>query len=541
MDFTEFTEYASEIEPESRDKVITRKLSDLLEETDEDLAIVARFIQGRIFPAWSDRKIDVGPSLLYESLKIASGTSPAEIKELVKQEGDPGAAAASLDLSGQMTLGSSKLTLGYVYGKLKSIADSEGEGSQEKKVRTLADLFMKCGGEDAKYLARLVLGEMRVGVGEGTVRDALVQTYRVDKSEVERGLMVTNDVGKVASVARDQGTDGLEKLEIELGRPVKPMLAQAAEIGGVTEEWPGEASIEYKFDGARLQIHAMEDGIQLYSRNLEELTNSLPDVVEILKDDLGERDVILDAEVVAIEDGDPLPFQEVLKRLRRKYRIDEMSSEIEMVVRVFDIIYRDGELISHPLRERYRHLDEVLDETDTDHWLTDDVERVREIEREALSLGQEGLMAKNPDSNYSPGKRGRDWLKIKPEPETLDVVVLGGEWGEGRRADFIGSYLLGVKGKEGYEPIGRVATGLTDEDLMELTERFEPLIETESEGILEFQPRVVFEVGYDEIQESPQYGSGYALRFPRFLEIREDLEVDDTDTVEKVERLANRG
>ncbi|MDY6775192.1 MAG: ATP-dependent DNA ligase [Halobacteria archaeon] len=546
MEFREFAEKAEKVEELSGDYDKTDEVARLFDEseTDCDLEISARFIQGRVFASWDDTKLDVGRSLLYDSLSLATGVTADEVEEKVKDMGDVGLAAESFDYGGQMTLGTTDLTLEYVHRRLSDLAEASGGGSQKKKVRTLSDLFNDATPKEAKYIARLVAGEMRVGVSEGTVRDAVAEAFDVDVDEVERGLMVTNDAGEVAVRARDGELSGLR---MEVGRPVKPMLAQAGSVEDLIEE-AGEVAVETKYDGARLQIHRNRDtkdaeykyGYSLFSRKLEDVTESLPDVVEILEESIQvDESLILDSEVVAVEDGEPLAFQEVLRRFRRKYDVDRMTDEVELQVNVFDILYREnqGELIDLPLRQRYSHLDEVVPCNSADHTVTDDLEEVRRVEKKALDDGQEGIMVKKPGSTYSPGKRGKDWIKVKPEPETLDLIVVGGEWGEGRRADEIGSYLLAAKDGSDLRTVGKVATGLTDADLGRLTQRFEPLIIHENGKEIEFRPEVVFEVGYEEIQTSPKYTSGYALRFPRFLGVREDKSVDDADTVERIERL----
>jgi len=546
MRWQEFAERAERIGSLSGDHDKVEEVAALLCDA-EETAVVARFVQGRVFPAWDETKLDVGPALLYDALALAGDETAEGIEDRVAESGDVGDVAASLDLSGQVTLAETGGTVRDALRRLRSVAEGSGEGSEERKRRELANLFMDASPTSARYLARLVLGEMRLGVGEGTVRDAIAEAFGVGAGRVERGLMVTNDVGEVADTARDEGDDGLGALEMRVGRPVKPMLAQA----GGAEEADGfdaeGAFVEWKYDGARLQVHA-GDETRLFSRSLEELTGSLPDVVETVEGD-AESDVILDAEVVAVEEGEggaePLPFQEVLRRLRRKHRVDEMRDEVALELHVFDVLYDgdDGAVIDEPLRERYDRLDGIVDETRARHRFVDDAEKARRERREAVEAGHEGVMVKNPGSAYTPGARGGDWLKLKPEPETLDLAVTGGEWGEGRRASLVGSYLLGARSEEGdgYETVGRVATGFTDERLEELTERFEDLVVAEDGKEIGFQPSVVFEVGYEEIQMSPEYGSGYALRFPRFVRVRDDKDAEDADCVEKVERLYEEG
>jgi len=248
-------------------------------------------------------------------------------------------------------------------------------------------------------------------------------------------------------------------------------------------------------------------------------------------------DVILDAEVVAVGDDGPLPFQDVLRRIRRKHRVEEMRDEVGLEVHVFDVLYDDGAVIDEPLSDRRDRLDRLVDGLRGRSTVVEDLDGVLEERRAAVGAGHEGVMVKNPESAYTPGSRGGDWLKLKPEPETLDLVVTGGEWGEGRRASLVGSYRVAARSDDGYETVGKVATGLTDEHLEELTERFNDLVVAEDGKTLEFAPEVVFEVGYEEIQRSPVYSSGYALRFPRFLGVRNDKTVGDADSVEKVERL----
>lgn len=537
MRFEEFAERVEDVEELDGDHEKVDEIAALFDDAGDDLKVAARFVQGRVFPAWSQRKLDVGPAMLYEALALASGASEQEVEELVRETGDPGDAAAELDLDGQQTLGGGVESLGEVYEVFESLAEESGEGSQKAKMRAVADLLMNTDDAGAKYVARLLLGEMRVGVGEGTVRDAVSQAFDVPVEAVERGLMLTNDSGEVAEVARDGGEAALRDLDMEVGRPVQPMLAQAGDLDGLFDDLGEEVVVEWKYDGARVQVHVDSDGeVSLFSRRMEELTESLPDAVEQVERE-AEEDIVLDGEVVATEDGEPLAFQELLRRLRRKYGVEEMRDEVSVDVQVFDVLYRGEALIDRPLVERRRHLVEVAGDLAAGSWRAEELEDVREAEHEALDAGHEGIMAKAVDSSYSPGRRGRNWLKLKPEPETLDVAVVGGEWGEGRRTDLVGSYHLAVRDGDELLEVGNVATGLTDEKLEELTERFEPLVVREEGMEIEFEPRVVFEVGYEEIQRSPEYDSGYALRFPRFVGVREDKEVKDADSIEKLERL----
>src|SRR6056297_585789 len=526
-----------------------RGVASLFTAADDELSIVARFVQGRVFPAWASITLDIGPSLCYTAIARAAGpnVSADDVEARLADRGEIGAVAESYEFGDQQGLAAfgsgstSGLTVDEVDSELRALADANGSGSQDRKVDLLFGLFRQCSTLEARYLARLVLGGMRIGVGEGTVRDAIAEAFDQPTEAVSRALQVTNDYGEVAAVARDDGQRGLDSLELVLGRPVQSMLAQAG------------AAAEIKFDGARVQIHVHEgEGseeigeISIYSRNMDDVTAALPDIVDFVRESVT-RPCILDGEVVAVDDaGDPLPFQHVLRRFRRKHDSEQMVDEVTLRLHAFDCLCAGGTgLLKRPLVDRHDRLEAVFKSGETDEavaelLLSDDPDELADFEAEALESGHEGIMLKNPGSTYSPGDRGQNWLKRKPDVETVDLVVTGAEWGEGRRASFLGTFLLSVREQDtdSHRTIGKVATGITDEQLAELTELLEPHITTESGQTVDIQPSVVFEVGYEEIQPSPTYSSGYALRFPRFVAVREDKSPADAETVDRIERLA---
>ncbi|PSP55243.1 DNA ligase [Halobacteriales archaeon QS_1_67_19] len=583
MEFGEFADAAAEIESLSADTEIIERVTELLSRADDDLPVVARFVQGRVFPAWSSETLDIGPSYCYEAIARAAGrnVSADDVEARLADVGDIGEVAAGYDFGGQQGLGAfgggdggGDLTVAAVAADLRALAAAEGAGSQDKKIDILFGLFNRSEPEEARYLARLVLSEMRIGVGEGTVRDATAAAFDAPVESVERALQVSNDYGEVARAARDRGEAGLDAMDLELGRPVRAMLAQAGAVTDALDDWD-EAAVEWKYDGARVQVHYDPAGLDwdatdgavvadeadgrrvaVFSRNMEDVTDALPEIVELIEEYL-DAPAILDGEVVATEDGDPLPFQEVLRRFRRKHDVERAREEVALDLFAFDCLHADGnDLLRAPLTERHDRLTEVLsaDEDASESggggsaagasgvsglWVTDDPEEIAAIEAEALDAGHEGIMLKNPDSTYSPGRRGKNWLKRKPDVETLDLVVTGAEWGEGRRASFLGTFLLAARTDSGFETIGKVATGITDAQLADLTELLEPHILAQDGQDVEIEPAVVFEVGYEEIQASPTYSSGYALRFPRFLGVREDKDPEDADSLDRIERLAD--
>lgn len=562
--FEEFTDACETIEGIASSLEMTVVVSSLLRrisesgDPDTELAIVSRFIMGRIFPDWSDVELGVGPSLLYESISRASGLPVRRIKQLVRETGDVGETAkvaldrggvaaksqtTFLDFTGDGgTAQAAKLTIADVFERMNSIAHASGRGSQQTKIKHLQYLFGTASPGESKYLARIVLEELRIGVGEGIVRDAIAQAFEEDVGAVERAYMLINDLGEVSVTALHHN---LGAAEIKIGRPIKMMLAQLGSFNDITTVY----AIEWKFDGTRVQIHKNRDHVRIFSRRFEDVTNSLPDIVKLVKSRITANQAILDGEVVAIgADGKPLAFQEILKRFRRKYDVSAMVQKIPLYLNLFDIMYLDGvSLIDEGLHTRRERLDEIVESYEhlevTEQVLTDDPAIAHAVYQAALDAGHEGIMLKNPDSVYSPGKRGKNWLKVKPIMETLDLVVVGADWGEGRRANLIGSYLLACYDTDTGEflEIGRVGTGITDEQLAELTELFSQYVISEDGGAIELQPVVVFEIAYEEIQKSKHYASGYALRFPRLVRVRFDKTPEDADSVERVERLAGGG
>ncbi|TKR28379.1 ATP-dependent DNA ligase LigA [Natronomonas salsuginis] len=546
MEFATFADRAAAIESESADLETVELVAALLDDAEGSLDVVARFVQGRVFPANDGTKLDIGPALCYEALAKAAGpnVTSGDIESRLATVGEIGGVAEALDLGGQRGLAAfgggnddDTLTVERVDAELRSLAAAAGSGSTDTKLDTLFGLFNRCEPTEARFLARLVLGDMRIGVGEGAVRDGIAAAFDVSTEAVERALQVSNDCGLVAETARDGGESGLNDIRLAVGRPVKAMLAQAGTALDALDAWE-RAAVETKFDGARVQVHYDGETVRLFSRNLEDVTDPLPEIVRTVERAL-DVPAILDGEVVAIDgDGSPRPFQDVLRRFRRKHDIQATREDVTVELRAFDCLHADGaDLLDAPFVDRHDRLRTVFDGEISTIRLTDAPEEIADLEASALAAGHEGIMLKDPASAYTPGNRGKNWLKRKPDVETLDVIVTGAEWGEGRRANLLGTFLLSVRDGEEYRTIGKVATGITDEKLEELHERLDPYVRSESGTEVEIEPAIVFEVGYEEIQRSPTYSSGYALRFPRFVSVREDKDPDDAEDLERVERL----
>ena len=610
MKFEDFAEHVITIEAEPADLEIVSLVSELFiragNESEETLSTVVRFVKGTVFPAWSSQTLDVGPALLHETIAQAAGPNidSADVENRLADYGEIGAVVASYDLSGQRGLSafttstSDPLTITRVNDTLRAVASASGDGSESRRRDLLFGLFSKASSSEARILARLTLGEMRIGVGTGTVRDAIIsgfiqpptdndiesakthedaqsapvasqsQTDNTDVSisedeqtersnpdssansdsaaVVERALQVSNDYGMVATVARNQGRAGLADISLEVGRPIQAMLAQAADSVDAVDTWDAVA-VETKFDGARVQIHTDGESVSLYSRNMENVTDPLPEIVEFISQRVTVP-AILDAEVVAVsDDGNPLAFQEVLRRFRRKYDIDAMRDSVSLNVYVFDCLHVDDtDLLDMSLRQRRDKLRGLFETTDalSPFQITTETDVIAQARTQALSNGHEGVMLKDPDSTYNPGSRGQHWLKHKPDVETLDLVVTGAEWGEGRRANVFGTFVVSARttaDEPQFEPLGKVATGLTDDQLDALTEQLRPHVRSEDGQTVMIEPAIVVEVGYEAIQRSPTYTSGFALRFPRVVGIRHDKAVSDADSLSRVRRLTTDG
>ncbi|WP_048058153.1 ATP-dependent DNA ligase [Pyrococcus yayanosii] len=548
MRYLELAQLYQRLEKTTLKTLKTRLVADFLKKVPNDLLeIIPYLILGDVFPEWDERELGVGEKLLIRAVSMATGVDAKEIENSVKETGDLGESVAlAIKKRKQRSFFSQPLTIKRVYDTLVKVAEISGEGSQDKKLKYLANLFMDAEPIEAKYLARTILGIMRTGVAEGILRDAIAEAFHVKVELVERAYMLTSDFGFVTKVAKLEGNEGLAKVTIQVGKPIKPMLAQqAASIKDALLEMGGEAEFEIKYDGARVQVHKDGDRIIVYSRRLENVTRSIPEVVERLKRAIKAEKAIVEGELVAVgEDGRPLPFQYVLRRFRRKYNIEEMIEKIPLELNLFDVLYVGGKaLIDEPFIERRKTLEGIIE---ADGWIkvaenliTKSVEEAESFYRKALGMGHEGLMAKRLDSVYEPGNRGKKWLKIKPTMENLDLVIIGAEWGEGRRAHVFGSFILGA-----YDPhtgefveVGKVGSGFTDEDLIEFTKMLKRLITKEEGKRVWFEPKVVIEVTYQEIQKSPKYRSGFALRFPRYVALRDDKGPEDADTIERIAQL----
>lgn len=532
----------------------TSIIAEFFSENEEQISDVILLCMGRSFPYWKDLDLGISSKTMVDILNETTGKSEKEIEETWRDEGDLGSAAEKIleKGGGQQSLMQKDLTVERVNDKLEKVAKmGEGGGetgkvSMDKKKREVAALLNDADPEEAKYIVRTFLENLRLGVGEGIIRDALAETFfdGENKELIQKGYDLTNDFEEVAEACRE-GPEALQQLEIEIFRPINSMLAKKVETIEEGFEEVGEpAAIDYKYDGVRAQIHVKDGEVRVFTRRLEEVTKQFPDVVSAVEKCVDSDACIIDAEVVAYdpEDGSTIPFQQLSKRIKRKYDIQRLKEEIPVEVRPFDLIYENGSMLDSGYMDRWNKLGQIIEEEEhkvrlADHGETDSKEKVQEMQQKSLAEGHEGIMMKSTDAEYKPGNRVGYMVKLKPVMETLDLAIIGAKWGEGRRSNWLSRLKLGCwdeKDQE-YRMVGRMATGLTDEQLEEITGKLEPLIVEEDGRDVKVRPEVIIEAEYEEIQESPNYDSGYALRFPRMKQFREDKE--EADSMEKVEGL----
>ena len=552
MEYRRLVEIYDRLDATSSTLEKTDILANAFGDAGELLPELTQLARGRLFAAWESDDLGVSSSLTAQAIVDATGIDDEQIQSWWRETGDLGNAAANaVENRAQTTLVSETLDVRTVYDTLRGLSEYEGPGSQERRINDIADLLADAEPDEARYIVRTIVGAMRLGVGEGTIRDALAMAFFDGSDEaiqaVERAYEVTNDFRTVGETAREQGRDGLDALEVELFRPVKAMLAQKAEDVADALDTTEQPLVEYKYDGMRTKIHVSSDEIRVFTRRLEDVTTQFPDIVAAVRDEITVESAIIEAEVVSYdsETGKPIPFQEFSKRIKRKNDIEKMATEYPATVHVFDLLYHDGQsLVDAPLAERVKHLEGIIEHGGETvqraaNLQSASAEGAESFYADALEAGQEGLIVKNANASYQPGSRVGYMLKVKPMMEPLDLVVVQAKWSEGRKSDWLGRLRLACWDAEQEElrEVGRMFSGMTDAELREITAKLEPLIQSINDRTANLRPEVVIEVEYEEIQKSTTYDSGYALRFPRFGRFRDDLGPEDADRFERVERL----
>ena len=425
--------------------------------------------------------------------------------------------------------------------RLAAIAATQGSGSERQRIGLVHDLLSKSTAQEQEFLTGLLMGELRQGALEGLMVDAVAKASGAAADRVRRACMMTGDVAVVARSVLEKGETALDEHSVQLFRPVQPMLAQTAgDIEEALEEL-GEAALEYKMDGARIQVHRSGDDVVVYSRRLNDVTAAVPEVVDAVRA-MPAKELILDGEVISLQaDGRPQPFQVTMRRFGRKLDVERMRADLPLHAFWFDLLWLDGaHLLDEAQVRRFARLTEVAQRDSLmPHTVAANAGRAQEFLHEALNRGHEGVMAKAPAAAYAAGARGQSWLKVK-QARTLDLVILAAEWGHGRRRGWLSNLHLGARDTENGEfaMLGKTFKGLTDEMLEWQTKELQALEIARDSYTVYVAPKLVVEVAFNEIQVSPRYASGLALRFARVKRYRPDKTAEQSDTFQTVQRMA---
>jgi len=547
-EFRTLAELCEKLETTSKRTLMVSLVAEFLKRLHADeVEPATSMILGHPFPKWDQRTLEVSWATLSDLIKRLTKVDWKSFTDAFSKTGDIGAATKIVfeasKIQKQATLFEKPLTIIEVRRNLEAIAETSGYGSRERKERLLETLLGEATPLEAKYIVKILIGEMRTGFHEGLMELAVSKAFSVPHDLVRMAGMLTGDIGEVAAIAKTQGKEGISRLQFQVFRPIKPMLAQTAEnVNEALKEHGGETAFEYKLDGARVQIHKSKDTVRIYSRRLTDVTESFPEIVQLTWNEIKTSEAILEGEIIAVgEDGSPLPFQHLMRRFRRVHEIENMVEKIPAKLYLFDLIYLDGKsLIADSYNERRKKLGEIAGSIPlTKQMITSDPREATSFLKEALDEGHEGLVAKKLDSLYTPGIRGKGWFKIKESLEPLDLVIVAAEYGYGRRHDWLSDYYLAARDLESGEflVVGKTFKGLTDEEIIGMTERLKELTIKEEPRRVVVTPQIVVEVAYNEIQKSPKYKCGMALRFARITRIRDDKSPEEADTIERVRKI----
>ncbi len=575
MKFSVVAQYFEKLEGTSGRLQMTEILSSLFKETPRsDLPALAYLMQGKLRPDYEGVELGIAEKLALRALSTASGKTAQEVRDAYIKSGDIGSAAQALLRSGggrerQGSLVSEPLTLRRVYDSLLSIAKTSGGGSIESKLRELVSLLNDATPVEAKYILRMAMGVLRLGVADYTILDAAAAALLGDKAKrkvLEHAYNVTSDLGFVVGVAAEEGILGVEKIHLQVGKPIRPMLAERLQSAqAILDQIGRPVAAEYKLDGERLQVHKDGEKVELFSRRLERITHNYPDVVRYVKSHVKARRAVLEGEVVAInaDTGEYLPFQELMHR-RRKHGVEETMKRYPVAVNFFDLLFVDGkDVTDQPYLKRRARLEKVVQVTEYTRPVpsrmvetADEMEKFMEL---AISDGCEGIVAKKPDGTYRAGAREFAWIKLKREysselTDTIDLVIIGAIHGRGSRAGVYGAYLLAAYDDERkmFSSVSKIGTGFSDADLErfpKLLRQYEsqvrpPNVESNLVPDIWYRPKLVIETIASEITLSPIHtaamnvirkGSGLALRFPKFTgKIRDEKGPEDATTVKEL-------
>ena len=526
---------------------------------------IVYLLQGKFFPDYDERESGVSEQLVIKAIAKAVAAGADEVVREFKKTGDLGKSAEILiGKKRQAVLFGKKLTTQKFLESLRKLPGLNGKGTVERKVSIIVELLTSGSPVEAKYIIRTLLGDLKVGIGSGILRDAIVECCFEPKDLDEKrkyGEIVQSAYDKTADFAEVfsralSGLKNLESVDLSPGRPVKVMLyPKAKDIKEAFEIVGKPAAFEYKYDGFRMMINKDENGkISIFTRRLDNVSKQFPDAVAYARENVKAESFIIDCEAVGYNPLEKkyLPFESVSQRIKRKYDIEKMEKELPIELNVFDIIYFNGRsLLNEFFLERRKILEKIVK---TAAWkiklaqqiVTDSDAAAEKFYSQALKDGQEGLMAKNLNAIYKPGARVGYGVKIKPDPNEFDLVIVGAEYGTGKRAGWLTSYDVSCRDKDGnLMEVGKVSTGLKEKpeeglSFVEMTNELKKIIVSEDGKHVNVKPKIVVSIGYQNIQKSPSYSSGYALRFPRVARLRPDRSVSDIVTIDEIRKEAEK-
>jgi DNA ligase-1 len=545
--FARLAHLGQQLEQTSKRLELTALLADFLRGLSPgEIAPAVRLTIGQVFPEWDERALNVSWRAVETVVDALTDAPPAVRDEIFGQAVDGGEAMRMLlEQTRRQPAHPPPLTILEVFHTFEEVAATGGKGSRAGKEALLRGLLERATPIEAKYLVKVISQEMRHGVNEGIMLDAIAQAAGVKSRMVRRANQFWGDLGEVALVALTEGEAGLKRASIRLFRPLKPMLAQtAANLAEIFERYQGRVALEYKLDGARVQIHRRGDQVRIYSRQLADVTASLPDVAAEVGKDLAVEEAILEGEAIAVDgQGRPLPFQHLMRRFRRKHAVAATIEEIPVQLYVFDVLYINGKTwVDAPYQERWGVLEGAAGGVNlVPRLIPKTMEEGKAFAEAAYRDGHEGVMAKDLRSSYTPGVRGKSWLKLK-HVLSLDLVIVAADWGYGRRHGWLSNYHLAARDARSgeYLVVGKTFKGLTDAEFQDMTERLLARERSRQGSTVYVQPQVVVEVLFNEIQESSQYRSGLALRFARIFRLREDKSPAEADTMQTLRQLYER-
>ena len=560
-EFSYFVEICENIRSTNSKNAKVSILSEYLAGLNEDsLPIAVLFLSGRIFPRGSKLNVNVGFSTIMQSLSEIAMLDAGEIQQIYLAHGDMGALSEYAVSKKHMIslFQQQQLTLCFVYNQLKKIADTVGPGAGKNKTKILTGLLINILPLEAKYLIKIINGETRIGLVEGLVEIAIAKAFNQNIQVIREAMLVVGDIAQVSILAK---RNSLDKAII---KPLTPLSFMLADVMFTAEEiikyYQKPLICEYKYDGIRVQMHKFGQEIRMFSRKLADITNAFPELADSAlaaaaavttittsSSSLSSNiDFILDGEILAFRNNKPLHFQELQKRLRKKTVTEQIMAEIPVIYTIYDIMYFNGEnIIKKTLKERKEILSSIVFKQpiiNSSYKIVNSEQEIISVFDNSRDIGHEGLVLKEPYSQYHPGKRGRYWVKLKKELDTIDAVIVMAEYGHGKRAGTLSDYTFAVRDENNnnLKTIGKAYSGLTDEEIDEMTSKLKSLMVKDDGYKITVKPEIVLEIAFDSIQKSDRHDSGFALRFPRIKNIRDDKTVADIDTLEKVKQIYER-